>query len=159
MRFEGGVEARALEQHIAGVTNATNIAELGIGHQSDVAPHGDITEVKKRLGTAHMALGDSAAGYGGLVSSEVHLDGMIMDVQDGSRRRGDRGRRKGAGVRAPPRDSQDEAAEIVERCRRLEGGGLRTFAEDPPLVWERAAGASIIDATGRQYLICMAALP
>jgi len=54
-------------------------------------------------------------------------------------------------VRAPPRDPQDEAAEIVERCRRLEGGGLRTFVEDPPFVWDRAEGASIIDANGRRY--------
>ena len=42
---------------------------------------GGITEVKKKLGTAHMALGDSAAGYGGKVTSDVHLDGMIMDVR------------------------------------------------------------------------------
>jgi leucyl aminopeptidase (aminopeptidase T) len=28
-----------------------------------------------------MALGDSAAGYGGNVTSDVHLDGMIMDVR------------------------------------------------------------------------------
>jgi 4-aminobutyrate aminotransferase-like enzyme len=43
-------------------------------------------------------------------------------------------------------------AEIVERCRRLEGGGLRTFVEDPPFVWERAEGATIWDATGRAYV-------
>jgi 4-aminobutyrate aminotransferase-like enzyme len=42
-------------------------------------------------------------------------------------------------------------AEIAERCRRLEGGGLRTFAEDPPFVWERAEGATIWDAAGRAY--------
>ena len=81
VRFEGGVEARALEQHIAGVANATNIAELGIGLNPKSRLTGEITEVKKRLGTAHMALGDSAAGYGGLVTSEVHLDGMILDVR------------------------------------------------------------------------------
>jgi len=28
-----------------------------------------------------MALGDSAAGYGGKVTSDVHLDGLIMDVR------------------------------------------------------------------------------
>ena len=81
VRFEGGVEARTLEQHIAGVANATNIAELGIGLNPKSRLTGEITEVKKRLGTAHMALGDSAAGYGGLVTSEVHLDGMILDVR------------------------------------------------------------------------------
>ena len=42
-------------------------------------------------------------------------------------------------------------AEIVERCRRIEGGGLRTFAEDPPFVWERAQGATIYDAAGKPY--------
>src|SRR5215470_10243958 len=78
VRFEGGAEARALEQHIAGIANATNIAELGIGINPMSRLTGEITEVKKKLGTVHMALGDSAAGYGGLVSSDVHLDGMIL---------------------------------------------------------------------------------
>ena len=72
-------EARALEQHIAGVENATNIAELGIGLNPKSRLTGEITEVKKRLGTVHMALGDSAAGYGGAVTSDVHLDGMILN--------------------------------------------------------------------------------
>ena len=87
VRFEGGVEARTLEQHIAGVANATNIAELGIGLNPKSRLTGEITEVKKRLGTAHMALGDSAAGYGGLVTSEVHLDGMCS-VMSRDRSRG-----------------------------------------------------------------------
>ena len=78
VRFEGGAEARALEQHIDGVANATNIAELGIGLNPMSRLTGEITEVKKKLGTVHMALGDSAAGYGGKVSSEVHLDGMVL---------------------------------------------------------------------------------
>jgi 4-aminobutyrate aminotransferase-like enzyme len=42
--------------------------------------------------------------------------------------------------------------DIVERLRRLEGGGLRTFAEDPPFVWERAEGCHVWDADGRRYL-------
>ena len=42
--------------------------------------------------------------------------------------------------------------DIVERLRRLEGGGLRTFAEDPPFVWERAEGCHVEDADGRRYL-------
>jgi leucyl aminopeptidase (aminopeptidase T) len=78
VRFEGGAEALALEKHIEGVANATNIAELGIGLNPLSRLIGGITEVKKRLGTAHMALGDSAAGYGGAVSSDVHLDGMLL---------------------------------------------------------------------------------
>ncbi len=40
----------------------------------------DITETKKRIGTAHLALGDNAGGYGGVVESPVHLDGMCFDV-------------------------------------------------------------------------------
>jgi 4-aminobutyrate aminotransferase-like enzyme len=44
------------------------------------------------------------------------------------------------------------ASDIVERLRKLEGGGLRTFAEDPPLVWESAKGCHIEDADGRRYL-------
>ena len=42
--------------------------------------------------------------------------------------------------------------DIVARLRKLEGGGLRTFAEDPPLVWERAEGCHVEDADGRRYL-------
>lgn len=52
---------------------------------------------------------------------------------------------------APAAVLPDEVAEVIERCRRLEGGGLRTFSEDPPFVWERAEGATIIDAAGRRY--------
>jgi leucyl aminopeptidase (aminopeptidase T) len=80
-KIEGGAEARALEAHIEGVENARNIAEFGIGLNPKARLQGEITEVKKRLGTAHMALGDSAAGYGGAVVSEVHLDGMILDAR------------------------------------------------------------------------------
>jgi leucyl aminopeptidase (aminopeptidase T) len=81
VKIDGGVEAHALAAHIDGVKNATNIAELGIGLNPKSRLTGGITEVKKRLGTAHMALGDSAAGYGGKVTSDVHLDGMLMNVR------------------------------------------------------------------------------
>jgi leucyl aminopeptidase (aminopeptidase T) len=63
------------------VAGATNIAELGIGTNPAARVSADITETKKRLGTAHMALGDSAGGYGGQVVSDVHLDGMILDCR------------------------------------------------------------------------------
>ena len=43
-------------------------------------------------------------------------------------------------------------AEVAARLRRLEGGGLRTFADDPPLVWDRAEGNWITDADGKRYL-------
>lgn len=54
--------------------------------------------------------------------------------------------------RPRPAAIAEPAADIVDRLRRLEGGGLRTFLEDPPLVWERAEGCWIYDADGRQYL-------
>jgi leucyl aminopeptidase (aminopeptidase T) len=79
VRFEGGAEAQALEAHIDGIKNARNIAELGIGLNPKSRLSGGITEVKKKYGTVHMALGDSAAGYGGSVVSDVHLDGMILN--------------------------------------------------------------------------------
>src|SRR5262245_21699981 len=43
-------------------------------------------------------------------------------------------------------------SDIVARMRRLEGGGLRTFSEDPPMTWERAEGCWIYDADGKAYL-------
>ena len=50
---------------------------------------------------------------------------------------------------APPAAA---GAAIAARLRRLEGGGLRTFAENPPLVWDRAEGCWIYDADGNAYL-------
>jgi 4-aminobutyrate aminotransferase-like enzyme len=43
-------------------------------------------------------------------------------------------------------------AALLERLRRHEGGGLRTFAEPEPLSWERAEGCHVEDADGRRYL-------
>lgn len=45
-----------------------------------------------------------------------------------------------------------ESARIAERLRRHEGGGLRSFAETPPLVWEKAQGCHVEDADGKRYL-------
>ncbi len=78
--IEGGDDARRLRDLIDGVPFATNIGELGIGLNPVARIGADITETKKRHGTAHMALGDSAGGYGGTVDSPVHLDGMLFDV-------------------------------------------------------------------------------
>jgi leucyl aminopeptidase (aminopeptidase T) len=77
---DGGPDARRLRALIDGVEGATNIAELGIGLNplARLGPH--ITEAKKRLGTAHMAIGDNAGGYGGVVECPLHLDGLILDV-------------------------------------------------------------------------------
>jgi leucyl aminopeptidase (aminopeptidase T) len=79
-RIEGGADAHRLRRLIDGVSGATNIGELGIGLNPVARVTDDITETKKRIGTAHLALGDSAGGYGGTVISDVHLDGMCMDV-------------------------------------------------------------------------------
>jgi leucyl aminopeptidase (aminopeptidase T) len=76
--FEGGEEADRLRELVEGVPGATNIGELGIGLNPAAPLNDDITESKKRLGTAHMALGDNAGGYGGVVESPLHLDGMML---------------------------------------------------------------------------------
>lgn len=41
--------------------------------------------------------------------------------------------------------------DVVATHRRLEGHGMRTFVDDRPFVWERAEGATIVDADGRRY--------
>lgn len=74
----GGEEADRLRRHVEGVENATNIGELGIGLNPEARITADITESKKALGTAHLAMGDSAGGYGGTVVSDIHLDGLVM---------------------------------------------------------------------------------
>jgi leucyl aminopeptidase (aminopeptidase T) len=84
----GGSDADRLREYIRDVPNARNFAELGIGLNPAARLNDDITESKKRLGTAHVALGDSASGYGGTVQCDVHLDAMILDVTievDGAR--------------------------------------------------------------------------
>ena len=78
--FAGDGSADRLRALVTDVPGATNVAELGIG-LNDMARIGDdITETKKRLGTAHFALGDNAGGYGGIVDCPLHLDGMLFDV-------------------------------------------------------------------------------
>lgn len=76
--ISGGAEAERLRKLIDGVPGATNIGELGIGLNPMARVSDDITESKKRLGTAHFALGDSAGGYGGTVECAVHLDGLVF---------------------------------------------------------------------------------
>lgn len=78
--FAGGASADRLRRLVAGVPGATNIAELGIGLNGAARLGDDITEAKKRLGTAHFALGDNAGGYGGVVDCPLHLDGMVLDA-------------------------------------------------------------------------------
>jgi leucyl aminopeptidase (aminopeptidase T) len=78
--IDGGEDAERLRALVDGVAGATNIGELGIGLNPSARVNDDITETKKREGTAHFALGDNAGGYGGVVESAVHLDGMLFDV-------------------------------------------------------------------------------
>jgi leucyl aminopeptidase (aminopeptidase T) len=79
-QIDGGIDAARLRAAIDGVHGATNIGELGIGLNPAARITDDITESKKRAGTAHFALGDNAGGYGGIVESPVHLDGLLFDV-------------------------------------------------------------------------------
>lgn len=55
-------------------------------------------------------------------------------------------------VAPKPQPPETPASNVIERLRRLEGGGLRTFADPEPFVWERAEGAHIWDADGKRYL-------
>jgi leucyl aminopeptidase (aminopeptidase T) len=75
----GGPEADRLERLIEDVEGARNIGELGIGLNPLARLSADITESKKRTATAHMAIGDNAGGYGGVVECDLHLDGMIFE--------------------------------------------------------------------------------
>jgi leucyl aminopeptidase (aminopeptidase T) len=74
----GGDEARRLVAMLDGVPGARNLAELGIGLNPAARLSDDITESKKRSGTAHFALGDNAGGYGGIVDCPLHLDGLVF---------------------------------------------------------------------------------
>jgi leucyl aminopeptidase (aminopeptidase T) len=75
----GGAEAQSLLEMIDGVPGARNLAELGIGLNPAARLSDDITEAKKRAGTAHFALGDNAGGYGGVVECPLHLDGLVFE--------------------------------------------------------------------------------
>jgi leucyl aminopeptidase (aminopeptidase T) len=77
VKIEGDREADLLRRTIQGVENATNIGELGIGINPAARLVDDITEAKKRRGTAHIAMGDSANGYGGETVCDLHLDGLV----------------------------------------------------------------------------------
>jgi leucyl aminopeptidase (aminopeptidase T) len=78
--IQGGDQTTRLQELIDDVPCLTNLAELGIGLNPAARVGDDITETKKKLGTAHFALGDNAGGYGGIVECPLHLDGMLFDV-------------------------------------------------------------------------------
>lgn len=77
--IEGGAQAARLREVVASVRDADNIGEIGIGLNPEARIGDAITEAKKALGTVHVALGDSANEYGGLVECAVHLDGLVME--------------------------------------------------------------------------------
>jgi leucyl aminopeptidase (aminopeptidase T) len=77
--FEDGPSADRLRRIVEEVVDADNIGEIGIGLNPAARIGDEITEAKKAFGTVHIALGDSANEYGGLVECEVHLDGLVMD--------------------------------------------------------------------------------
>ena len=70
--------ADRLRRILETIRDADNIGEIGIGLNPQALIADDITEAKKALGTVHVALGDSANEYGGLVECDVHLDGLLM---------------------------------------------------------------------------------
>ena len=75
----GGASADRLRAIVEGVRDADNIGEIGIGLNPAARIGDEITEAKKAFGTVHIALGDSANEYGGLVECDVHLDGLVME--------------------------------------------------------------------------------
>ncbi|HVL54762.1 MAG TPA: aminopeptidase [Vitreimonas sp.] len=79
VEVSGGASAERLRRILAEVVDADNIGEIGIGLNPEARIADEITEAKKAFGTVHIALGDSANEYGGLVECEVHLDGLVMD--------------------------------------------------------------------------------
>ena len=77
--IDGGSAAARLRDIVATVRDADNIGEIGIGLNPAARIADEITEAKKAFGTVHIALGDSANEYGGLVECDVHLDGLVME--------------------------------------------------------------------------------
>ena len=80
VRNGSSLQVNSLKEILRSIPNSTNIAEIGIGLNPKARLTSQISETKKRLGTAHIALGDNARDYGGSVECAVHLDGMILDV-------------------------------------------------------------------------------
>lgn len=76
--IQGGASATRLREIVATVRDADNIGEIGIGLNKAARIADEITEAKKSYGTVHIALGDSANGYGGTVECDVHLDGLVI---------------------------------------------------------------------------------
>ena len=151
--------------------DADNIGEIGIGLNPAARIGDEITEAKKAFGTVHIALGDSANEYGGLVECDVHLDGLVMaptssstawrssstdgtstrcrrDATAGGGDRGPRGqRRRTPGPSLPgPRPGSSSGC---GRSRAPVRGPAATIA---PLVVESASGSILTDPDGNRYV-------
>ena len=164
--IEGGPRPTACARSSNSVVDADNIGEIGIGLNPAARIGDEITEAKKAFGTVHVALGDSANEYGGLVECDVHLDGLVMsptiefDGIAGRRRRRhvyELPDREGADARPAARSSivtpypGPRAARIIERMRAVEGAGPRTGGERAPLVVEHRDRLDA-DRPGRESL-------
>lgn len=76
--IEGGTRAEALDRIVGTVSNADNIAEIGIGLNPACRRNGDFEEEKKARGLVHVALGDNVF-YGGDVRCGVHMDMVLYE--------------------------------------------------------------------------------
>ena len=73
------VEAiRELKRRYPQVQTTLGLSNVSFGLNPAARIADEITEAKKAFGTVHIALGDSANEYGGLVECDVHLDGLVM---------------------------------------------------------------------------------
>jgi len=70
-------EHKRLWKLLSGIDNGTNLAELGIGTNTNAKPTGLMLEDEKIKGTAHIAFGTNA-DLGGNIQTSVHLD-SVMD--------------------------------------------------------------------------------
>ena len=78
-KVEGGLEATKLRDIFANCDEfGTNIAEFAIGANPAARITGHIMEDKRRLGTVHIAVGDSMT-LGGEVRSNIHYDILLFN--------------------------------------------------------------------------------
>lgn len=76
--IEGGLSADELTRLInISDPNARNLAEFAIGTNPNARLSSNLAESKKIRGSVHIALGDNRS-LGGSVTSDIHLDGMIL---------------------------------------------------------------------------------
>jgi leucyl aminopeptidase (aminopeptidase T) len=75
--IEGGSDAADLRHIVAEADENGNVlAEFALGTNPDARLVGNLAEDKKRLGTAHVAVGDNES-LGGDEPSDIHLDGLV----------------------------------------------------------------------------------